>query len=76
MGPFNRGSIRFSLLFLTAAIILIAVINYLITPQPDVIDVDFSTFKAKVQNSEINRVEMTPSHFLFSSIEFPFYHGA
>ena len=50
--------------YLVATLLIITVMNYFLAPKQNISDVDFSTFKEKIQKGEIKRVEMTPSYYM------------
>jgi cell division protease FtsH len=50
--------------YLIATLLVITMMNYFLAPKQNISDVDFSTFKEKIQKGEIKRVEMTPSYYM------------
>jgi cell division protease FtsH len=50
--------------YLIATVLLIMLMNYFLMPKQNISNVDFSTFKEKIQKGEIKRVEMTPSYYM------------
>ena len=59
--PLRGGKYGPLLGYLVATLLIITGMNYFLAPKQNISDVDFSTFKEKIQNGEIKRVEMTPS---------------
>jgi cell division protease FtsH len=62
--PFKGGKYGPLLGYLLATILMITVMNYFLAPKQNISDVDFSTFKEKIQKGEIKRIEMTPSYYM------------
>ena len=50
--------------YLLATLVLVTLMNYFLMPKQNISNVDFSTFKEKIQKGEIKRVEMTPSYYM------------
>jgi len=62
--PLRGGKYGPLLGYLVATILMITVMNYFLAPKQNISDVDFSTFKEKIQKGEIKRIEMTPSYYM------------
>jgi len=61
--PFKGGKFAPILWYLIATLVVITVMNYFLMPKQNISNVDFSTFKEKIQEGEIKRIEMTPSYY-------------
>jgi cell division protease FtsH len=61
---FKGGKFGPMLWYLIATLVLITVMNFFLAPKQNVSDVDFSSFKEKIQNGEIKRVEMTSAYYM------------
>jgi cell division protease FtsH len=66
--PFWRGKNSQSLWYVLGSLAVILAMNTLIARGQDVVDVDFSAFKQKIESGEIKRVQMTPSYYMGFSI--------
>lgn len=62
--PFRGGKFGPMLWYLIATVVLITVMNFFLAPKQNITDVDFSSFKEKIQTGEIKRVEMTPAYYM------------
>jgi len=63
MFNFNKGQFRFSIWYFLVAIIIMLIINSLFTAS-GYNEIEYSTFKEKIKQGEIIRVEMAPHHYL------------
>lgn len=61
--PFKGGKSAPILWYLIATLVVITAMNYFLVPKQNISNVDFSTFKEKIQKGEIKRIEMTPSYY-------------
>ena len=62
--PLRGGKYGPMLGYLVATLLIITAMNYFLAPKQNISDVDFSTFKEKIEKGEIKRVEMTPSYYM------------
>jgi cell division protease FtsH len=62
--PLKGGKNNPLLWYALASLALIMVMNYFFSPKQNIVNVDFSSFKNKIQSGEIKRVEMTPSYYM------------
>ena len=62
--PLKGGKFAPILGYLIATLALITMMNYFLMQKQNISDVDFSTFKGKIQKGEIKRVEMSPSSYM------------
>jgi cell division protease FtsH len=62
--PFKSRNYGPLLGYLIATLVLVTLMNYFLMPKQNISNVDFSTFKEKIQKGEIKRVEMTPSYYM------------
>ena len=63
LSPFKGGKFTPILWYLIATLVVITAINYFLMPKQNISNVDFSTFKEKIEKGEIKRIEMTPSYY-------------
>ncbi|HWR11825.1 MAG TPA: ATP-dependent zinc metalloprotease FtsH [Rectinemataceae bacterium] len=61
-GPFGGFQLRFSFSYIIITLVLVSLFNYLLFRTDNTL-VPYSTFKSKVENGEIKRVEIDPNYF-------------
>ena len=63
-GPGGRRKLPTALWYVLAGLAMVLVVNMLLVPRSPNTSIDYSTFKAKIANGDIKRVEIAPDYYL------------